>query len=73
MEITASRNALQLLRVFFALLVLFLYLPIAVLALFSFNAGDATFPLEGFTTHWYGDVFGNDVLIGSLIRSAIGM
>ena len=71
MEITASKNALRLLRVFFALLVLFLYLPIAILALFSFNAGDATFPLEGFTTHWYGDVFGNEVLIGTLVRSTI--
>jgi spermidine/putrescine transport system permease protein len=71
MEIVASRGALRLFRVYFALLVLFLYVPIAVLALFSFNAGDTTFPLERFTTHWYGDVFRNDVLIGSLVRSTI--
>jgi spermidine/putrescine transport system permease protein len=71
MEITASRGALRLFRVYFTLLVLFLYIPIAVLALFSFNAGDATFPLERFTTHWYGDVFHNKVLIGSLVRSTI--
>jgi len=71
MEITASRGALRLFKVYFAMLVLFLYVPIAILALFSFNAGDATFPLEGFTTHWYGDVFHNPVLIGSLERSFI--
>jgi spermidine/putrescine transport system permease protein len=71
MEIAASKGALRLLKVFFALLVLFLYVPIALLALFSFNAGDATFPLAGFTTHWYGDVFHNQVLIGSLVRSTI--
>jgi spermidine/putrescine transport system permease protein len=71
MDVAASRGALTFLRLFFALLVVFLYLPIAVLALFSFNAGDPTFPLEGFTTHWYGDVFTNEVLIGSLIRSTI--
>lgn len=71
MDVAASRGALGLMRVFFAVLLLFLYVPIAFLAMFSFNTGDPTFPLEGFTTHWYTDVFGNDVLIGSLIRSAI--
>jgi spermidine/putrescine transport system permease protein len=71
MDVAASKGALRLLRVFFALLVLFLYVPIAILALFSFNEGDPTFPLEGFTTHWYRDVFSNDVLIGALIRSTI--
>lgn len=71
MDVAASRGALRLLRVFFAVLVLFLYLPIVLLALFSFNAGDPTFPLEGFTTHWYSDVFGNQQLIGALVRSTI--
>ena len=71
MEITASKGALRLFRLYFALLVLFLYVPIGILALFSFNEGDTTFPLEGFTTHWYGDLLGNRVLIGSLVRSAI--
>lgn len=71
MDVAASKGALRLLRVFFAVLVLFLYLPIVLLALFSFNAGDPTFPLEGFTTHWYSDVFGNQQLIGALVRSTI--
>ncbi|HET7235269.1 MAG TPA: ABC transporter permease [Actinomycetota bacterium] len=71
MEIAASKGALLLMRLFFALLVLFLYLPIALLALFSFNDGDPTFPLERFTTHWYADVFGNQQLINALIRSTI--
>jgi spermidine/putrescine transport system permease protein len=71
MDATASRGALFSLRLFFAVLVLFLYLPLAVLVLFSFNDGDPSFPLEGFTTHWFGGVFGNTVLIGSLIRSMI--
>ena len=35
------------------LLVLFLYLPIVLLAVFSFNSGDASFPLAGFTLDWY--------------------
>jgi spermidine/putrescine transport system permease protein len=71
MEIATSRTARVGLTVFFWLLVAFLYLPIAFLAVFSFNDGDPSFPLSGFTTHWYGDVFGNPALIGSLVRSAI--
>jgi ABC-type spermidine/putrescine transport system permease subunit II len=40
MEIATSRTGRILLTVFFWLLVVFLYLPIGVLALFSFNDGD---------------------------------
>lgn len=35
----------------------FMYLPIAVIALFSFNASEIiAFPLQGFTLHWFGQV-----------------
>jgi spermidine/putrescine transport system permease protein len=71
MEIATSRTGRFLITVFFWLLVVFLYLPIAVLALFSFNDGDPSFPLAGFTTHWYRDVLSNDVLITALFRSTI--
>lgn len=70
MEIATSRTGRLLLTTFFWLLVLFLYLPIAILALFSLNDGDPSFPLSGFTTHWYGDVLANHVLVTSLGRSA---
>jgi len=71
MDVAASRGALRLLQAFFGLLVVFLYVPIGILALFSFNDGDASFPLSGLTTHWYRDVFENPLLVGALIRSAI--
>ena len=71
MEIATSRAGRVGLTSFFWLLVVFLYLPIAFLALFSFNDGDPSFPLAGFTTHWYGDVLVNRSLIGSLGRSLI--
>jgi spermidine/putrescine transport system permease protein len=71
MGIATSRGARRLLALFFALLVLFLYLPIAVLAIFSFNNGDASFPLQGFTTAWYGRALSNPLLLGALRRSAI--
>jgi spermidine/putrescine transport system permease protein len=71
MEIATSKSALRLLKLFFVLLVIFLYVPIVVLAVFSFNNGDPSFPLQGFTMHWYGDALSNPVLLGSLKRSAI--
>ena len=38
----------------------FLFAPIVILVLFSFNANRyGTFPITGWTTKWYGDVFHN--------------
>jgi len=71
MEAAASKGAIRLLRVFFALLVVFLYAPIVVLAIFSFNNGDVAFPLAGFTTRWYARFFSNPALTGALRRSAL--
>ena len=71
MDAAASTGARRLLRIFYALLVVFLYAPILVLALFSFNDGDLTFPLQGFTTQWYGKFFANPLLLEALKRSAI--
>ncbi len=70
-EAAASRSALAFLRLFFIGLVVFLYLPIAILAIFSFNAGDVSFPLEGFTTQWYERFLSNPTLFRALERSAI--
>lgn len=71
MEIATSKGASRLLAAFFVLLVLFLYLPIAILAVLSFNDGDVTFPLQGFTTEWYSRFLSNPALLAALKRSAI--
>jgi spermidine/putrescine transport system permease protein len=43
-----------------ALIYVFLFGPIILLVAFSFNANQyGTFPFTGWTTHWYGQVFGN--------------
>lgn len=57
----------------FALAVLaFLYLPIVVLVLFSFNDSKVTsFPLSGFTWHWYADVLANAQMLEALANSLI--
>lgn len=51
------------LTVYVVAYVLFLYLPIAIIPLFSFNNSiQAAFPLSGFTLEWYRSLFGNDNL-----------
>jgi putative spermidine/putrescine transport system permease protein len=48
----------------------FLYLPIAVIALYAFNESRAqTWPILNFTTDWFGVAFGNQDLRDALILS----
>lgn len=45
----------------------FVYLPVAVVVLFSFNDSDMiAFPLSGFTLQWYADVLSDGRLLGGL-------
>jgi spermidine/putrescine transport system permease protein len=72
MEIATSRSALWTLRLFFTSAALFLYAPLLVLALFSFNDGTTVaFPLEGFTTRWYESFLSNQLLLRSLRASFV--
>jgi spermidine/putrescine transport system permease protein len=71
MDVALSPNARRLMRVFFALVVVFLYAPIAILLIFSFNkASVPTFPLSGFTFRWYHEFLRNGDLQTALERSA---
>ena len=50
--------------------IVFLYLPVALIPLFSFNDSiQAAFPLKGLTLAWYGTLIGNPALSGALINS----
>ena len=48
---------------------LFLYAPIALVVLFSFNAGRSASEFTGFSTMWYGKALGNTFLITALQNS----
>lgn len=48
-----------------------LYIPVAVMMLFSFNDQRYNYYWNGFTTKWYGKLFENSALIGSLWYSLI--
>jgi spermidine/putrescine transport system permease protein len=72
MDAALSPNGKRLMRVFFALVVVFLYAPIAVLFVFSFNrAAVPSFPLSGFTLRWYDDFLHNGSMRAALETSAI--
>lgn len=50
----------------------FLYLPVALIVLFSFNdAVQAAFPLKGFTLSWYRALLDNETLRGALTNSIV--
>ena len=53
------------------LVYLFLWLPIAVLAVFSFNAGRQTAIWRGFTLDWYRRLLANDALLASVRNSLL--
>ncbi len=72
MDVALSRNGRRFMRVFFALVVVFLYAPIAILLVFSFNkASVPSFPLSGFTLRWYHDFLHNSAMRGALETSAM--
>jgi spermidine/putrescine transport system permease protein len=72
MDVALSPNGKRALRVFFGLLVVFLYAPIAILLIFSFNNSPLpTFPLSGFTLHWYHQFITNGDLRAALETSAL--
>src|SRR5690606_40218855 len=50
---------------------LFLYTPIALVVLFSFNAGRNASEFVGFSVEWYGKAFSNTFLVQALQNSLI--
>jgi spermidine/putrescine transport system permease protein len=71
-DVALSKNGARTLRAFFACVVVFLYAPILILVIFSFNKSEVpSFPLSGFTLHWYRDFIANADLRGALETSGI--
>ncbi|HET7082135.1 MAG TPA: ABC transporter permease [Candidatus Limnocylindria bacterium] len=56
----------------YAVLLLLLYLPIVLLAVFSFSANTSlSFPLEGFSLDWYGKALADPALVGAARNSLV--
>ncbi len=58
-------------KLYTALVFLFLYAPIAVLIVFSFNSGKSTSVFEGFSLYWYGELFKDSATLEAFKNSLI--
>ncbi|MFI6392987.1 ABC transporter permease [Nonomuraea sp. NPDC050547] len=61
----------RLLHVPFWATIVFLYLPIAVLVVMSFNSGESAYTFEGFSLKWYGELAGDERVIKGLVNTLI--
>ncbi len=58
-------------KIYIALILAFLFAPIAVLIVFSFNAGKSTSVMTGFSFKWYLELFKNSEVLNALKNSLI--
>lgn len=58
-------------KIYMSLIFLFLYAPILVVVLFSFNTTKSRTLLQGFTFNWYTQLFQDKLIMGALIHSII--
>jgi spermidine/putrescine transport system permease protein len=71
MDIASSANGRRTLYVWFGVLLFFLYAPLLILLVFSFNDNNLpVFPLRGFTTDAYEQFAANTELRASVVTSA---
>lgn len=56
-------------RLYALVVYLFLYIPIGVIAVFSFNAGRHAAQFQGFSTQWYGKALSNPFVVEALQTS----
>lgn len=58
-------------KIYIAVVLMFLYIPIFVLIVFSFNETKSRSVFSGFTFDWYEKLFRNEIIISSLINTII--
>ena len=58
-------------RIYAAAVYLFLYIPIGIIALFSFSAGRSASQFTGFSVEWYGKALANPFVMEALRTSLI--
>ncbi len=64
---TSSRKSYKLFtNIYTVLMFVFLYMPILVLIVFSFNDSKSTAKWAGFTLKWYSELFSNSMIMNSL-------
>ena len=58
-------------RIYMALVFVFLYAPIAVMMVFSFNSTTSTYQMEGFSTYWWKEMFADTAAMNAMKNTVI--
>ena len=58
-------------RLYIALIILFLYAPVAVMILFSFNSSVSVWRFSGFSTRWYSGLAYNTMMLNALEHTLV--
>ncbi len=58
-------------KIYVALIIFFLYAPVAVMIFFSFNSGESVWVFESLSLDWYKGLIFNDVMLTALKRTVI--
>ena len=56
-------------RFYIGLILFFLYAPILVMVVFSFNSSNSTAVMEGISLKWYAELLGNDTVLNALLNT----
>lgn len=56
-------------KIYTAIVFIFLYAPIVVLIVFSFNESKSRSVWKGFSLRWYENLFNDDIILGALLTS----
>lgn len=66
-----NRKASFFSKCYTALIYIFLYAPILVIGLFSFNSSTSTYVFEGFSLHWYKELFSDNTAMHALENTVL--
>ena len=58
-------------NIYIALIMLFLYAPMAVMVVMSFNGTSSTSVLSGFSLKWYGELFNDRITLQALSNTLV--
>lgn len=58
-------------KIYMAIIFLFLYAPIVVMTVFSFNNSSSTYQMSGFTTYWWKEMFANSAAMDALKNTLV--
>ena len=58
-------------RLYIALIILFLYAPVAVMIVFSFNSSSSVWVFSGFSTRWYEGLANDTTMLTALEHTLI--